>query len=190
MSNDNRLFDQFEKFNGSPKFVGFGSYLSKLTGEISNYVINCNIDVARIKLADFKKLKNCSDAIIEKVAKDNEIPVLIVKQALSELTISAEKNLSTDPTQRTVNSQAQTDAYVNINKSVRVCKTDLAVHIFGMVISKTVLVKGEYKTVNSSQKTIAKNKLKKALRLSSDKFRSFVFLNLDTVKVSGQKFVI
>jgi hypothetical protein len=43
-----------------------------------------------------------------------------------------------------------------------------------MAIAKTVLSKGEYKQVNSRELTLAQNAVKKALNLSTAKFRRFM----------------
>jgi hypothetical protein len=181
------LFSELDGLKGA-RFIGFQNYESKTSGEISNYVINTNISVANIKKADFRKLQNCSDAILINIAKESNILLPTVRLALLEMTAAAQKNLSANIEDRTVASQAQTDAYHNVNASIRIHKETLAVHIFGMVISKTTLIKGEYKKVNSADKTIAKQLITKALKLSSGKFRTFIVENMDTVKSSGKIF--
>ena len=180
------LFKELDGYKGA-RFIGFRGYSSQ-SGEISNYVINANISVERFKLADLRKLQNVNFDTLQAIADTNKIAMEIVKLAWSEMLKSAEKNVSANMADRTAQSQAQSDAYVNINRSIRVHKDSLAVHIFGMVISKKTLVKGEYKAVNSSDKTIAKGLISKALRLSASKFRTFIVDNLETVVASGKKF--
>lgn len=182
------LFKELDNYKGA-KFIGFRAYSSQ-SGEVSNYVVNCNISVERIKLADLRKLQNVNFDTLQTIADTNKIAMEVVKLAWSEMLKSAEKNVSANIADRTAQSQAQTDAYVNINRSIRVHKDTLAVHIFGMVISKKTLVKGEYKTVNSSDKTIAKGLISKTLKLSASKFRTFIVDNLETVVASGKKFEI
>jgi hypothetical protein len=181
------LFSELNGFKGA-RFIGFENYVSKTSGEVSNFVINTNVSVVNIKKADSRKLQNCSDAILVKIANDSNILLATVKLALLEMTIASVKNLSEKIEDRTVASQAQTDAYHNVSASIRIHKETLAVHIFGMEISKKVIIAGDYKKVNSADKTIAKKLITKALKLSSGKFRTFIVENMDTVKSSGHIF--
>ena len=98
---------------------------------------------------------------------------------------SAEKNLSEKLEDRTAQSQAQTLAYIPLAKGVKLNPETMAVYIFGMAINKTVLVKGEYPVVNSSDKTLGKKAITKHLDLRAGKFRTFILGNADSLKVSG-----
>lgn len=179
------LFEQFKDL-GKGQFIAIKGYRNQ-NGEISNYVINGKISVTRQKEIDYEILKNCTEAKLQEISVGCKVPFDICKVALSEMTISAEKNLSENIEDRTKNSQAQTNAFVDIGNGIRVNRAELTVQIFGMIVQKTVIVKGDYKTVNSRPKTIAKNAIKKYLGLKSDKFRSFLIESIDSIKINGNE---
>ena len=58
--------------------------------------------------------------------------------------------------------------------------------LFGLAHTKTVLVEGEYKTVNSRPLTVEQNKIRKQLSIS--KFREFALDlgNVDSARVNGE----
>lgn len=186
------LFNIFQDYDlkGSLKFVGLKAYQSKKTGEVSDYVINCNVSVEKTKKADLKKLQNCKPKTLQAIADKSGIPLDTVNLALAEMIASAIKNLSEKKEDRSAQSKGQSDAYLNINKSVRLHKESMAIHIFGMVISKKVLISGTYKSVNSADKTIAKKFITKALNLSAGKFGTFIVNNMVGVVASGHKFLL
>lgn len=159
----------------SASFVGIKGYESKTSGEVSNVVVCTNISVQNAKENDLKKLQNCTDADLQIVADKKNIDLDTVKQAYSELLASSIKNLNSDISERSNASQAQTDAYQFINGSLKIHLDTMTLHMFGLSISKTVLVEGVHKSVNSSNKTIAKNAITKHLNLTAGKFRTFHF---------------
>ena len=182
------FFDKFEKFKGI-QFISVNGYKSISTGEIANHVININLSVMNAKENDFNKLKSTN---VAELVEGTGFAESVCKIALNELLASAEKNLSTNIAERTKQSQAQTDSYIYLDgsKAIRLHKETLQVHIFGQAISKKVIVPGEYKTVNSSEKTMCKNAIKKFLNLSSEKFRDFVLGNIETIKISGETLIL
>jgi hypothetical protein len=70
-------------------------------------------------------------------------------------------------------SEGQTNAYINVGNGCKVHKQNRTIEIYGFVASKKEVLIVGYPTVNSSDKTKAKNKLKKLAKLKTDKFRSF-----------------
>lgn len=182
-----QVLNQFDKLNGA-KFIKFNGYTSKGTGEISNILLNVNISEINMKKNDFEKLKSLGEDQLKQVAESKGIALNIVQVALNELLVSAEKNLSENLEDRTVQSQAQTNAYYHITKGIKLNKETRQLYVTGLELRKEVIVKGEYKTVNSSAKTIAKNELKKVAQLSSNKYRCFVFDNIDQLKINGRFF--
>ena len=181
------LVNEFQKLNSKgARFISINGYLSATSGELANHVINTGVSIENAKRGDLKRLKNCSEADIIAVSQRKNIALDVVRTALSELIASAEKNLSAKLEDRSAQSQAQTDAYITITPAVKLHKETLAIHIFGQAISKEVIIPGEYKSVNSSDKTIAKNSLKKQLKLRSDKFRNFILGNVDDIKMNGK----
>lgn len=184
MNEFKRFFDLFRGLKGA-KFISLNNYLSDTSKELANYVINVNISVQKAKEKDFESLKSITDDDLKAINKMSGIAVDILKVSLSEMLISAEKNLSAKLEDRTAQSQAQTNAYVNLAPGVKLHPDTMALHIFGMVINKDLLVKGEYKEVNSSAKTLGKKAITQHLDLRAGKFRNFILANADNLKVSG-----
>jgi hypothetical protein len=187
MKNGKQLFGEFNKFNGA-KFISI-RYTSK-NGEVAIHVINTNISVMNAKQRDFQTLKTPSFAAKKQVltsALNKGIDKKIVKLAWSELLVSAEKNLSENIEDRTISSQAQTDAYENIINGIRLHKETGHLHIFGQAISKKVLVEGEpQKESKSAPKTIAKKIITKALDLRAGKYRTFILPEVEQVKINHE----
>ena len=181
-----KFFDKFQNLKGV-SFIGVNNYYAKTTGEVSNYVINVNLSVENAKRTDLQKLQNCTAEDLDNVLNSaSGFTLDDTKTALQEMLCSAEKNLNENKEDRSVQSQAQTDAYIHLTPAIRLHKENMEIHIFGQLISKVVLVKGEYKTVNSSGKTLAKQAIKKYLDMRSDKFRDFILGNVDQIKISGE----
>jgi hypothetical protein len=183
------IINKFQSFSKS-SFISLNSYFAKTTGEVANHVINVNISIMSAKLSDLEKLKNITEIQLAQISEKSKIALETCKVALAELLTSAEKNVSANIEDRTAQSQAQTDAYIFITPAIRLHKETLALHIFGQAISKKVLVEGTYKTVNSSDKTLAKKAIKKHLDLRAEKFRDFIIENTETVKVQGDTIII
>ena len=177
------LFNQFSHLKGA-KFIGLNGYYSSTSGEIADYCLNVNISVETAKQTDNKLLKACSVQKLVSICKKKNLSYAVAKVALNELIIASDKNLNAEISERSNQSQGQTDAYVSLGNGLKLHKDSMKVHIFGMVQSKTVIESGVYKTVNSSDKTLAKNTIKKALGLRSDKFRTFIVDQTEAVKIN------
>ncbi len=91
-----------------------------------------------------------------------------------------------DPSNR--RSLGQSDAYVTVCPNVRVHRQTGKVLIYGFVVSKDVLIEGNYPKVNSSALTLTKKVLEGELK--APKFRQFSFDKLESVKVKGEEIVI
>ena len=72
-------------------------------------------------------------------------------------------------------SDAQKNAYTHITKGVKVNNETNQIHVFGLVVKKTVLVSIEYKQTNSRDLTIVQNKIKKLCEFKQLKYRNFIF---------------
>jgi hypothetical protein len=184
MKNGKKLFSEFANFSGA-KFISL-HYTSK-TNEVAVHTINTNITVMNAKQKDFETLKNCDIDAIANLFLQKDIPVEVTKQAHAEMLESAEKNLSSNIEERTISSQAQTDAYENICNGIRLHKETGHLHIFGQAIQKKVLVSGEpKKPVKSAPKTIAKKMITKHLDLRASKYRTFILPEVKQAKVNGE----
>lgn len=71
-------------------------------------------------------------------------------------------------------------------KGLKVNTVDNSLQLFGLTQTKVVLVPGKFKPVNSSPKTIAKNKIRKELPVG--KFREYALDNgaIHTAKINGE----
>jgi hypothetical protein len=174
------------------KFIAINGYESKETGEVANYVILTNIKVNNAKQKDLETLQNCNSETLKVIKRNSakDIALEIYNLAHSEMLESSVKNLNSDFSQRSAQSQAQTVAYEHITDAIKVCKSTDEVHIFGMIDQKKVIVEGTYKTVNSSDKTIAKKQITKQLNLRAGKFRTFVLTGANEVTMNGETLTI
>jgi hypothetical protein len=185
MKNGKKFFDNFDSLKGV-SFIRINNYIAKTSGEIANHIINVGLSVEKAKETDLMRLKTCNDKDLENISVASQIAIDVCRVALSEMLASAEKNLSEKKEERTAQSQGQADAYIYITSAIRLHKDTQELHIFGQAVNKVVIVKGEYKTVKSSDKTLAKNAIKKHLDLRSDKFKDFIVANVETVKMNGE----
>jgi hypothetical protein len=181
-----RFLDKFRNLNGA-KFIGINNYLSVSTHEIANFILNVNISIENAKKTDLKRLQACTDNDLKDINKVSGIAIDILKLSLAEMITSAQKNLSANIEDRTAQSQGQTGAYIPLAKGVKLHTDTLEVHVFGLLISKELVLKGDnYKpTPNSSDKTLGKKAITDHLDLRTGKFRTFVVGNADSLKVDG-----
>lgn len=180
-----KIFDSIENLNGA-KFINLNGYESETTGEIADHNILVNINVMNAKKTDNKTLHNSDIEVVAGKSK-KDIALDIFKVALSEMIVSSDKNISENKEDRTVNSQAQTDAYFHVNNSIRILKETGEVQIFGFANKKYNVVKeGVYKVVKSADKTIAKQQITKVLKLRSGKFRTYKLNNIASVSLTGK----
>lgn len=182
------LFDKFDNLKGA-QFISIKNYTSK-TGEIANFQVLTNYSVIEAKKKDLQTLESLTHNDIEDIAEAKELSKEVVFEALIELITSARKNLSENLEDRTANSQAQTDAYIQLGKSVKINKTSMEVFVVGMIINKQVIVQGEYPKVNSRPKTIAKKAIAKHCDLRMNKYRNFRVGQADRINVDGSTLVI
>lgn len=166
------LFEQFAQLKGA-KFVGINGYTNS-NGEVSNQIINCNVNIENAKKKDLETLKNFPASKLNEIAKKVGATKEEALKAIEELIVSAERNLSSD--NRTAQSIAQTEAYTQLGKGIKFHNETGDLYISGFANNKTVLVEGEYKKVNSSPKTLVKKEVNKGLRMY--KFRSFKLSNI------------
>jgi hypothetical protein len=146
----------------SSTFLAVKSY-SNEAGEVADYSIAFHISYASALQRSIRQLE--------------ELPLTseLEQEARAELLTSFRKSLTKI---EEVPVEEIEDGYTrffddrgNYVKGVKLhTKTD-TLHLYGLVVHKRILIPGNYKTVNSSQLTIAKNKLK--YLTSCGKFRQF-----------------
>jgi hypothetical protein len=173
------LIKKFDTLNGA-KFITVKGYVNG-QGEIADHNINVNVDIQKAKETDLETLLNFNMKDTLAIAEKVETDVETVQKAVAELVVSAEKNLSDNPTNQ---SKGQTDAYVGISNGLRLHKDNLALNVYGFANSKTVIVEGTPKAKpNSSAKTLAKNAIRRNLKMA--KFRSLNLKNADSLTITG-----
>ena len=171
-------------------FVGVRDYRNK-QGELSNYTINAGITYENVLIHDFTNLKNKQKEVLTILKKS--YPIAVIKQAYSEVYNSLEKRLSDEQTkaklraegdETIVRSDAQINAYISLAKGVKLHKDTMQLHVFGLVVKKTILEPTEYKEVKSRELTIVKGKIEKICEFKQAKYRTFIFNKAD-VKMQG-----
>jgi hypothetical protein len=171
------------------EFVGIKNYTNK-NGEISNQTLNVGVDVLKAKKKDLESLKGLSIEQLYTLADGVNVSHEIADKAIGELLVSGTKNVSTEIENRTAASQLQTDIYTHVNKGMKVLTESGVLYVAGFVVAKTVLVKGEYKTVNKQAKTLVKDAIKKALKFKMNEYRSFMFKNANQYKINGTELTV
>lgn len=162
-------------------FVGIKNYENK-QGEVSNQTIVAGITYENCLVNDFKVLQEKKDFIFETLQKMHSKE--LIETAYNNVFTSLEKRLSSEEEKEALRlendktikaSDAQINAYKHIAKGIKENKETLQLHIFGLVVKKTILQPIEYKKSNSRELTIVQNKIKKLCDFKQDKYRNFIF---------------
>jgi hypothetical protein len=171
-------------------FVGVRDYVNK-QGEKSNYLINSGVSYLKILNDDLASLNHLKFAIFEILQKDYSTE--LIEQAFNNVLTSLHKRLADEETKELLRaegdktiaqSDAQIDAYINLATGVKLHKDSLKIHVYGLVVRKTILEPIEYKKVNSRDLTIVQNKVKKYAGFKQDSYRTFIFDKAE-VKMQG-----
>jgi len=162
-------------------FIGIRNYANK-QGEVSNQTIIAGITYENCLINDFKVLQENKDKVFGILQKDYSTE--LVETAYNNVYVSLEKRLSSDEVKEALRQQndktiglsdAQKDAYIHLTKGVKLHIETMQLHVFGLVVKKTVIKPIEYKETKSRELTIIQNKIKKVCEFKQDKYRSFVF---------------
>lgn len=156
-----------------PTFVAIKNYTNE-QGEISNYVINLGASFTNAKQADIETLK--SRESIASLGIDFGSVALYSEEARMALL-----NANLKPSKA---SKAQTDAYTTICPNVRMHNETGRLYVYGFRVSKTVIKAVEYPEVDSAPLTIAKNKIRKELKVP--KFRQYCLDKLVEIRMNGE----
>jgi len=164
----------------TPSFVRILNYTND-QGEISNHTINLGASYGNAKQKDAEFMSENSNIAAFNFGS--------ISPTISRLAWAEMQKALLNPSQETINrSEAQTDAFITVCPNVRVHKETGRVFIYGFQVSKEILLKGVYNVVNSSDKTIAKNIIRKELKAT--KFKNLAFDKLNSVKVKGEELEI
>lgn len=139
------------------RFISF-LYTTKTTHETSLFTLLLGVNIEHAYRRDLKvvpHLKAMSNA--EKLAR---------AEIVESLRASLEFGIGNNP------AYTQKGLYTHITKGVRLNQDTREFHLTGFIINKQVIKEGEYKKVSSSEKTLAKKRIKKTMR--SSRFRDFI----------------
>lgn len=171
-------------------YVGVRDYVNK-QGEKSNYLINSGVSYLKILNDDLASLNHLKFAIFEILQKTYSTE--LIEQAFNNVLTSLHKRLADEETKELLRaegdktiaqSDAQIDAYINLATGVKLHKESLKIHVYGLVVRKTILEPIEYKKVNSKDLTIVQNKIKKHAGFKQDSYRTFIFDKAE-IKMQG-----
>lgn len=153
-------------------FLSIKNYTSASTGETANHLVNIGINYAKAKAKDIETLKNLD--IKEHTFKSDLALIEEARQALIAELTNPNANRS----------QAQIDAYTPIVDGLKVHNESGKLIIYAFREKKTVISEGTYKTVKSRPLTIAKDELRKLLRVG--KFKNFAIELGNELKANGE----
>jgi len=153
-------------------FVGIQNYLSS-KGELSNQTILVGATYETAKAADIETAKAFD--LASHTSSFSEADLIVAKETI---VASLEK-----PSK--AHQEGQAAAYKHIAPGLKLHIDTNEIHVTGFAITKTVLEKGTYKTVNSSTKTLVKRELIKAMDLKTSKYRNFKLGNAKELKMQG-----
>jgi hypothetical protein len=164
-----------EKSITGVSFVSIKNYTNK-SGEVANHLCNIGIKLESAKKKDIETLRNLN---LNEAIKENgfKSPISLLEEArhaLIESFINPDENRS----------NGQINAYTVIFDGVKVHNQTGVLYMYAYREKKDVLVKGEYKTVNSRPLTIAKDELRTLLR--TNKFVNFALEVGNTLKLNGE----
>jgi hypothetical protein len=155
------------------KFVGF-TYRTKGTGELQKVVVIVGASTDNLYSKDIE--------ILEQMVQDSTGVELIAAQELLASRLNSKANGIGHNDGYTCE-----DVYTVVNgntQGVKMHKENGDLHIVGLQEHKTVLEPGVYKERQSSEKTIAKNKIRALL--PSSRFRQYRLSNLLRATVNGE----
>jgi hypothetical protein len=185
----NELIVAVKKIKGT-SFVGVRNYENQ-QGEQSNQTFNVGINYGKVLQYDLEALQKFD---ISTLADKHSMADLT--KGYAELLLSLQKRTADEQTKAELlanndktmlQSQAQTDAYISLSNGLKAkLENDkLVLYIYGFMVRKTILKKGEYKEKNSRSLTLAKDAIKKAAGLKETKYKQFKLGNLEEIKISG-----
>ena len=169
-----KLVDLFKNYKVG--FVSIKGYTNRY-GEVTNRTINVGFSYENLKKSDLNTLTEGVDYVeSERYTRTDW------ESAIAEL-----KNSAINPD---VNkSRGQKEAYIKLTPSgsVRYGVNTEKIYIDGLLLegTKEVLQEGNYPTVNSRPKTIAKNTIKKEY-LKQSKINRFIYTEIGNLKMNGE----
>ena len=153
------------------------TYLSKKHGELARYTANFGFSYHQIIEKSITEL----DILI----RENEtVWDSTWKLVAAELMESFKETLRHARGEQN-KAYTKKDQYIPLGGGANLNTSDNSIQLFGLVLTKKVLVEGVYPKVNSAPKTIAKNKIRKMLPVGN--FREFAIdlTQIEQMKING-----
>jgi hypothetical protein len=152
-------------------FLSISNYTNK-NGEIANHLINLGAKYETAKQKDIEFLRNFNVTDLDFKSEYTKIETARTELLQSFLTPNENR------------SNGQIDAYTFISVGLKVHNETGLLYIYGLRANKTVLQKGTYKEVKSSELTIAKNEIRKHLK--TGQFTQYAIEVGNTIKCIGE----
>ena len=153
------------------------TYLSKSAGELSRYTANFGFSYHQVVEKSKLELELLmADPVIQAAWNED------YKKAADKIMASLNKTLAAHAVGEQNEDYTKRGQYIPIGNGVNLNTNDNTIQLFGLVLTKEVLVKGTYPVVNSSAVTIARRKIEKMLPIGN--FREFA---LDESQVAQMK---
>jgi hypothetical protein len=161
------------------------TYLSKKAGELARYTANFGFSYNQVVEKSKLELGLLLSEDDAKAATDATKWNPDYRQAAAELMASFDKTLAAHARGEQNEDYTKKGQYIPLGNGASLNGNDNTLQLFGLVLTKAVLVEGVYPHVNSAPKTIAKNKIKKMLPIGN--FREFALDNSQVaqMKVNG-----
>ena len=151
------------------------TYLSKSAGELARFTANFGFS--------YHQIVENSVTELEILMRENITAwTALQKQAADEVMASLQKTLQAHARGEQNDDYTKKGQYIPLGSGANLNTKDNTIQLFGLVLTKVVLVEGVRKLVNSAELTIAKNKIRKLLPIGN--FREFA---LDESQVAQMK---
>jgi len=171
----NALLAQLAAIGGA-RFASF-TYTNK-QGETAKYSLILGGSTEEMYRKDIEYFTRALALLTRIGAKEHNV------LACAELLASRQKSLEVGIGHNPDYTNADTYLILNGFRGVKMHRETGALYVTGLVERKTVLVPGEYKTVKSAPKTIAKRKLEKMA--FSGRFRQFDLSAISRAALNGE----
>lgn len=168
MNNIKDLLQKLAEQKGA-KFISL-TYKAAESGELARHTLLLGVRLERAYQRDLAILK-------AKARQMDGVQLEAAQDIIKSMEESLNKGIGNNSkyTQKDVTVQIMPGIKLNINNN------ELYISAFSK--GKTIIERGEYNHVNSSQKTLAKEAIKKELRMG--KFRTFKLKNIEKAAING-----
>lgn len=183
----NEITSKFDALNGA-KFISINGYKNSQK-EVANVVINTNISTTNAKKKDLEKLKSLNENDFNCISKKYDISLQELKLNYSELLESLIKNIG-EYENRTDKSKALSEAFKQNNNGTKVFIKENELTIYGFLINKIVIDRGEIKNTPTKGKTYIKNSIKEYCEFKMLNYKTYKIKNISNFIVINKEKVL